>query len=225
MVDWAGAILAILRTVKREELKVDPKYIAIKPRVLSDDNILRGVSALRAVLAFIPPAAIGASVLSLGEMGFQIWKRIALNQSWDELQFPPMDPNIMRLSVELDPVLKKHFGHLIMQHNWDAAAISELEKSYNDFSFITSLELLQAKYPEIDAEYLKARALRNKDLLQTSIYAIEQSLVSVKQQAEVEANLQEALEALKTLVPAMRDWALFNSEGFNEIVDILDVVL
>ena len=70
-VDWSGVILAILRVVKKEKHKVDPKYIVIKPRMLSDDNILKGVAALRAVLAFVPPAAIAVPVLSLGEMGFQ----------------------------------------------------------------------------------------------------------------------------------------------------------
>ncbi len=71
-IDWSGAILAILKAVKKDKQKVDPKYIVIKPRVLSDDNILRGVSALRAVLAFVPPAAIAVPVLGLGVMGFNI---------------------------------------------------------------------------------------------------------------------------------------------------------
>ena len=67
-IDWLGAALEILKATKKEDQKLDPKYIVIKPRILSDDSILRGVSALRTVLTFIPPAAIAVPVLSLGEV-------------------------------------------------------------------------------------------------------------------------------------------------------------
>jgi len=225
LIDWVGAILAILKAVKKEDQKIDPKYIVIKPRVLSDDNILRGVAALRAVLTFIPQAAIAVPILSLGEMGFKIWKRIALSKAWDELMFPPIDPNVMRLSIELDPVLSQHFGRLIQKQNWDARAVAELEPVYNDFSFLTSAELLQAKYPEIDSAYISARAARNRDILQKSLELIEQEILKVSKRAEIDANVRGALDALRTLIPAMRDWSLFNSEGFNEILDVIDTIV
>ncbi len=47
LVDWIGAALAILKAAKKEDLHIDPKYIVIKPRILSDENYLRGVSLLR----------------------------------------------------------------------------------------------------------------------------------------------------------------------------------
>lgn len=223
-VDWSSAILAILRVVKKEKQKVDPKYIVIKPRVLSDDNILKGVAALRAVLAFVPPAAIAIPVLSLGEMGFQIWKRISLARDYDQIKFPPIDPNIMRLHFETDQELSKHYGYLCAEANWNADAISELESIYNDFAYITSLEMMQGKYPQVDEEYLKNRCQRNKNILQANLYEIEQEIQKVSHRPEIKANLAEGLEALKSLFPAMRDWSLFNSEGFNEILEIVDTV-
>lgn len=224
LVDWSGLILAILRVVKKEKHKVDPKYIVIKPRTLSDDNILKGVSALRAVLAFIPPAAIAAPILSLGEMGFQIWKRISLARDYDQIKFPPIDPNVMRLQFEMDEELSKHYGYLCAENNWTSETISELEKIYNDFSYITSLEMMQGKYPQVDEEYLKTRCTRNRDVLQANLHVIEQEIQKISHRPEIKANLAESLDALKTLFPAMRDWSLFNSDGFNEILEIVDTV-
>lgn len=224
LVDWSGLILAVLKAVKKEDQKIDPKYIAIKPRVLSDHNMLRGVSALRAVLAFIPPAAIAAPALGLGEMGFKIWKRIALAGEYDSILFPPVDPNVMRMQVQLDEELNKHYGQLVLSHNWDADAIEEVEKVYNDFSFITSQELLQAKYPHVDLEYIKSCCSRNRKLLDENLYEIEQEIIRASHKPEVDTNLRDALEALKKLFPAMLDWALFNSEGFDDVLEILDTV-
>lgn len=223
-VDWSGVILAILRVVKKEKQKIDPKYIVIKPRMLSDANILKGVAALRAVLAFIPPAAIAVPVLSLGEMGFQIWKRISLARDYDQIKFPPIDPNIMRLQFEIDEELSKHYGHLCSERNWNTEVISELEVIFNDLSYITSLEMLRGKYPHIDIEWLKIRAQRNRDILQVNISQIEQEIQKVSHRPEVKANLAEALSALKVLFPVMNDWSLFNSEGFNDILEIVDTV-
>lgn len=223
-VDWSGVILAILRVIKKEKHKVDPKYIVIKPRTLSDDNILKGVAALRAVLAFVPPAAIAVPILSLGEMGFQIWKRISLARDYDQIKFPPIDPNVMRLQFEMDEEMSKHYGYLCAENNWTTETISELEKIYNDFSYITSLEMLQGKYPQVDEEYLRTRCSRNRDILQANLHVIEQEIQKVSHRPEIKANLAEGLDALKTLFPAMRDWSLFNSDGFNEILEIVDTV-
>lgn len=225
MVDWSAAVLGILRAAKKDWRKVDPKYIVVKPRLLSDDNIWRGVGALRAVLAFIPPAALAIPVLSLGEMGFNLWKRISLARDYDHIKFPPIDPNTMRVSMQIDAEMKKHYGRLLLEHNWNDETISELEKVYNDFSFITNPDLLRAKYPEFEFEYIKMRCQRNKDILQTSLDQIEQEIMKVSHTPEIRANLQEALEALKDLFPTMRDWALFNSEGFQEIVEIIDTIV
>ena len=225
MVDWVGAVLSILKAAKKEDAGVDEKYIVIKPRILSDDNLLRGVAALKAVLAFIPPASLAAPVLSLGEVGFQIWKRIALAREYDQIKFPPIDPNILRVSVELDEELKKHYGELILTHNWNKAAVGELEKVYNDFSFITSFELLRAKYPHVNEDYIKARCSHNRDILQANLYQIEQEIQKVSHRPEINANIRSALEALKELFPAMRDWSLFNSDGFDDIVEIIDTIV
>lgn len=225
MIDWSGAIFAILKAVKKEDHKIDPKYIVIKPRVLSDDNIMKGVAALKAVLTFVPPAAIAVPVLSLGEVGFNIWKRISLAREYDDIKFPPVDPNVMRLHIKLDTELNKHYGHLTAESNWNNENISELEKVFNDFSFITSLELMQAKYPHVDEEYIKNRCMRNREILQANLYQIEQEIRKVSHRPEVQGNLHAGLEALKNLFPAMRNWSLFNSQGFKEILEIIDLII
>jgi hypothetical protein len=224
LIDWIGAALAILKASKKEDMRVDPKYIVIKPRILSDENYLRGVSVLRGVLTLIPPAAIAAPVLGLGAMGFKIWKRIALNTEYDALQYPPVDPNMLRLSIEMDTELKKHYGHLILAHNWDMAAVEELEAVYNDFQFITDGQLLQAKYPDISEEYVMNRTMTNKHNLQMKLSQIEQGLIQVSNSPEIEHNIREAFEFIKELFPAMNDWSLFNSEGFDDVLEILDTL-
>lgn len=224
MVNWLSAALSILSAAKKEDMKVDPKYIVIKPRILSDDNYLRGVSILRSVLVLIPPAAIAAPILGLGSVGFKIWKRIALNTEYDSLQYPPVDPNMLRLSIELDTELKRHYGQLILEHNWNHEAVAELEEVYNDFQFITDFEMLRAKYPHVDKEYIRDRASINKHNLQANLTVIEQGLIKVSQNPEIDHNIREAFELLKELFPAMNDWALFNSKGFNSLLDTLDTV-
>ena len=225
LVDWIGAVLSILKAAKKENTGIDKKYIVIKPRILSDDNLLRGMAALKAVLAFVPPASLAVPVLGLGEVGFQIWKRIALAKEYDQIKFPPIDPNILRVSVELDEELKKHYGELILTHNWNEEAIGELEKVYNDFSFITSFELLRSKYPHVNEDYIKTRCSHNRDILQANLYLIEQEIQKVSHRPEINSNIRAALEALKDLFPAMRDWALFNSDGFDELVELIDTVV
>lgn len=225
MINWAGAILSVLKAVKKEDQKIEPKYLAIKPRMFSDQNILRGVAALKAVLTFVPPAAIAAPVLGLGEMGFNIWKNIALRQDYNQIKFPPVDPNVMRVNVQFDEELNKHYGHLTLAHNWDQEATAELEKVYNDFSFITSFELLHTKYPHVDEEYVKTVCIRNRELLNANLYQIEQEIFKVSKKPEIETNVQDAVKALKDLFPAMRNWALFNSEGFEEVIEIIDTVI
>jgi hypothetical protein len=223
-IDWLGAALEILKAVQKDKQKVDPKYIVIKPRILSDDNILRGVAALRAVLTFVPPAAIAVPVLSLGEMGFNIWKRISLSKEYDQIKFPPNNPNTMRLQFEMDEELNKHYGYLCAEHNWNVESIAELETVYNDFSYITNFEVMQGKYPHVAEEYLKTRCVRNREILQANLSEIEQEIQKVSHRPEVKANLAEGLESLKTLFPAMRDWSLFNSEEFDEMLELVDTI-
>lgn len=225
MVDWSGAILAILRAVKKDKSRIDPKFIAIKPRKLSDDNILRGVAALRAVLAFVPHTALAVPVLSLGEMGFNLWKRISLMREYDQIKFPPLDPNVLRFQIQTEGELNKHYGILADEHNWNSETISELEEIFNDFSYITSFELMKAKYPHIDEDYIKESCARNKEILQANLHEIEQQITKVSHRPEVKSDMINAVETLKHLFPAMRDWALLSSEGFQEMVEIIDLVI
>ena len=224
MIDWISAALSILKAAKKEDMRVDPKYIVVKPRILSDENYLRGVSVLRGVLTLIPPAAIAAPILGLGSMGFKIWKRIALGQEYDALQFPPVDPNMLRLSIAMDKELNKHYGQLIADHNWNAEAISELEAIYNDFQFLTDGPMLRAKYPHIDEDYIKQRVVINQHRMQMNLSAIEQGLIAVSHKPEIEHNIRNAFELLKDVFPAMNDWALFNSEGFDDVLEIIDTI-
>ena len=224
MIDWIGIALSILKAAKKEDLEVDSKYIVIKPRILSDDNYLRGVAMLRGVLTFIPPAAIAAPILGLGAIGFKIWKKIALNTEYDRLEYPPVDPNMLRLSIAMDTELKKHYGHLILGRNWNEAAINELEPIFNDFQFITDAELLQTKYPHISGEYIAQKTTINRDTLKTNLTHIEQGLIQASHSAEVETNIREAFELVKEIFPVMNDWALFNSDGFDDIIEIIDTI-
>jgi len=224
LVDWIGVALAILKAAKKKDMQVDPKYIVVRPRILSDENYLRGVAALRGVLAFIPPAAIAAPILGLGAMGFKIWKRIALNTEYDALQYPPVDPNMLRLSIAMDTELKKHYGHLILDDTWDMEAVAELEVVYNDLSFITDGQILQAKYPHLPNQYTGDRALHNKQTLQMKLDQIEQGLIQVSSSPEIEHNIREAFGFMKEIFPAMNDWSLFNSEGFDDVLEILDTL-
>ena len=224
LIDFLSAALSILKAAKKQDLKVDPKYIVVQPRILSDKNYLRGVSVLRGVLTLIPPAAIAAPVLGLGAMGFKIWKRIALNTEYDSLEYPPIDPNLLRLAIEMDPELKKHYGHLTLPHNWDDEAINELEPIYNDFQFITDANSLRAKYPEVSQKYIDKRVTINLHTMQKHLTTIEQALVEVASTPEIEHNIRKGFEFLKELFPAMNDWALFNSEGFDNVLEILDTI-
>ncbi len=227
LIDWIGAVFAIIKAAKKETLEVDEKYIAIKPRILSDENYLRGVSALKVVFTFLPfpGAQIAGPVLALGEVGFKLWKRISLSREYDQLEYPPADPNMLRFFIQMDSELAKHYGDLTTPENWGTEAMQELEPIFNDLSFLTSFELLRAKYPHIDQGYLKDRASDNLVTLQKNLDEIEQALLQVSQSPETNANIRGAFESLKDLFPAMNDWALFNSEGFDEVIEIIDTIL
>ena len=223
-VSWFGAIVSILKTVRRKDTKVESKYLVIKHRILSDENYLRGVSVIRSVLTLIPPAAIAAPILGLGAMGFKIWKRIALSQDYNQILYPPVDPNMLRLSIALDTELNKQYGQLILDVNWNEESISRLESIYNDFQFLTNFEMLRIKYPEVDEEYIRDRVGINQHNLQMNLDAIEQEVLKVSHKAEINHNVREAFGLFKELFPVMNDWALFNSEGFDDILELLDTI-
>ncbi len=224
LIDWLSAAFSILKASKKEDRKVNDKYIVIKPRILSDENYLRGVSVLRGVLGMVPHTAIASPILGLGVMGFKVWKRIALSAEFNQLEYPPMDPNMLRVSIEMDAELKKHYGQLILSENWSDESISELEKVFNDFQFITDFQMLRVKYPSISEKYIRSRVITNKEILQTNLSAIEQRLLQVSHSAEMDRNIKEAFGMLREIFPAMNDWALFNSEGFKDILELLDTV-
>jgi len=225
LVDWSTFLTATFRALKAEDQKIDPKYIVIKPRILSDHNLWRGIAGLRVVLSFIPATAILSPILTLGEMGFNVFKHIALSVELAHAKFPPIGPNTLRVSIQSDPVLDTHYGHLTATHNWNDQTFRQLEVMYNDFSFMTNWELLKSKYPHVEEEYIKSRCVENRDTLQESINQIEQVMREHSHIPEVNHNIQEALEALKQLFPSMRDWALFNSEGFNEMIEAIDIAI
>ncbi len=224
LVNWVGIAFAILKATRKENQVVDEKYIVVRPRMLSDENYLKGISVLRATLAFVPPAAIAVPILGLGAMGFKIWKRIALSKEYGRLEYPPVDPNMLRLSIEMDTELKRHYGNLILEPNWNPESIAVLEAVYNDFQFITNAELLRAKYPHFSPKYITDSALVNQHTLQVNLDKIEQTLVKVSQKAEIDHDIGDAVRAVRELFPVMNDWALFNSEGFDEIVELVDAV-
>jgi hypothetical protein len=227
LIEWISAVLAIIKAAKKEDLKVEEKYVVIKPRILSDENYLRGVSALKVILTFLPfpGVQIAGPILALGEVGFKLWKRISLSREYEQLEYPPMDPNMLRFFFQLDPELAKHYGSLTSPQNWGTGAIQELEPIFNDLSFLTNFEMLRAKYPHLDHAYLKQRASENLAMLRENLDSIEQALIQVSQSPETDANIRGAFESLKGVFPAMNDWALFNSEGFDEVIDIIDTIL
>ncbi len=224
LVDFIGAALAILKAAKGRDLEVDSKFIVVKPRILSDENLLRAVSGIKAALILYPPAAIASPALGLGMMGFKIWKRISLSRDYDELAFPPVDPNMLRLSIAMDHELKKHYGTLVEEASEDDEALGELEAVYNDFQFITNPELLKAKYPHVDPDYVAEQSVRNRKAMGRQLDAIEQSLLSHSMPPEVEHSVRDAFGYVRKLFPAMNDWALFNSDGFDDLMEIVDTI-
>ncbi|MBD3260975.1 MAG: hypothetical protein GF334_04735 [Candidatus Altiarchaeales archaeon] len=227
MVDWSGAILAILKAAKPQDQKVDKKYIVIKPRVLSDANYLRAINVLKATIPFIPVpgAAIAAPVLSLGTMGVKIWKRFQLGAEFEQLKYPLINPNSVHLHFSLDEELKNKYADLLDSKNWNKETIQRLERIYNDLNYITDVNMLKAKYPNLSEDYLEKRARNNAEVIQENLKELEQELIKVSHDAKVENNVREAFGSLKKLFPAMNNWALFNSRGFNEIIDIIDTVV
>jgi len=157
-------------------------------------------------------------------VGFKIWKRISLGRDYDQIQYPPTDPNMLRLSIELDPELSKHYGELVMSHNWTHETMQELEPVFNDFQFITDAQMLKSKYPHIDTEYIDKTAAKNRRNMDTRIDNLEQTLVSHSTSPEIEHNIRAAFEYVRKIFPTMNDWALFNSEGFDQILDALDTI-
>ncbi len=224
MINWMEAILSILKAVRTENPEVEQKYIVIKPRILSDDNMLRGVAALQAVLTFIPPAAVASPALGLGVMGFKIWKRISLGRGYDQLRYPPMDPNMLRVSIELDPELNKHYGKLVSPEGWVWDNMQVLEPILNDFQYITNAQILKSKYPHIDPKYVDKAAGRNLKSMGVQIDILEQSLILHSTSPEIEHNIRDAFEHVRKIFPAMNDWSLFNSEGFDQVLEALDTV-
>ncbi len=224
MINWLGAILSILKAVRKEKLEVEQEYIIIKPRVLSDENMLRGVAALQAILTFIPPAAVASPALGLGVMGFKIWKHIALGRSYDQLKYPPIGPNMLRMSIELDPELNKHYGELVRPEGWEWDNMRVLEPMFNDFQYITNAQILKSKYPHVDSEYIDKTARRNLKDMGVQIDILEQSLITHSTSPEIEHNIRDAFEYVRKIFPAMNDWALFNSKGFDQVLDALDAV-
>ena len=219
MVDWTTALLSIMKTIKKEPVEIDPQYLAIKPAFFSDHNQLRALAALRVVLRVIPPTQVLSSVLGLGETGFQIWKAIALRKDYKALTFPPIGLNTLIFLVESDAALHAHFGHLIKEN------LPKLKEVHNDFSFITEEALLRFKYPDMPLSYIQACCERNLTLLGKNLYKIEQVLESHKNTPEVDANLREAMEAIKNIFPSMRNWALLNSKTFDQVLEVLDTLV
>lgn len=227
MVDWSGAILSILKAAKLQDQKVEDKYIVIKPRVLSDANYLRAINILKATVPFIPVpgVAIAAPVLSLGTTGVKIWKRFQLGAEFDQLKYPLVNPNSVYLHFSLDEELKKKYKDLLSPDNWNEKTVQKLESIYNDLNYITDVNMLKAKYPNLNHGYLEKRARNNAEVIQENLEELEQELIKVSHDSKVENNVREAFESLKELFPAMNNWALFNSEGFDEVVDIIDTVV
>ena len=84
--------------------------------------------------------------------------------------------------------------------------------------------MLRAKYPHVSGEYLSIRTTINKHNLQQNLSAIEQGLLQVSHKPEINHDIRDAFESLRKIFPAMQDWSLFNSNGFNDVLDIIDTV-
>jgi hypothetical protein len=85
--------------------------------------------------------------------------------------------------------------------------------------------MLKSKYPQLDTSYLKRRAAYNKGVLKSNLNTIEQALAATATSPEMEHKVREGIECLKDVFPAMNDWALFNSDGFDEVIEIIDTII
>lgn len=219
-IDWSTVVLSLLKTMKKDAVEINPEHLVIKPRLFDDDNQLKALAALRTVLAFIPSIQLASSVLGLGETGFKIWKAIALRKDYSYLTLPVLGVNSLSFIVENDPVLAENFSYLIEEKHW-----AELQRIYEDFSFITESTILREKYPKVPITYIEERVRINQALLGKSLDKIEQEILKKKSVPEIDANLRGALEALKEIFPSMRNWALVSSERFDEVVEIIDTLV
>ena len=225
MIDWLGAVSALVGAAKGKKNKVDSKYLYFKPRILSDDNYMRAVSGIKGVMTFLPfpGMQIAGPVLGLGQMGFKLWKRIALSKEFDQLQFPLANPNTLHLHFSFDPELKNNYQAYL--DDWGDASIQKLQEVYNDLLFMTNPQILKAKYPNLSPTYLEKAAAKNHTILQGNIDQLEQEYLKVSHSPQIDHNIGKLFEYLRELFPALNDWALFNSDAFDEAVDIIDTVL
>lgn len=217
MVDWLKVALTLFRLTKKEEPVIAPEHIEVEQRTFSDENLLKGLGALRTVLSFIPPAQIVPAALTLGEVGFKVWKMVALRKEYEVFAVPPMGLNTLSYRLTSDPVLNEHFGHLVEKNDWGTA-----KQVVHDFMYSTDADLLQEKYPQLEREYLENICHKNQAILGNGLELLERQLVKHRHIPEVDQNLAEAVEALKVVFPKLRNTALLKSGGFDQVVEILD---
>ncbi len=225
MIDWIRVLSSLIGAAKGKAQKVDSKYLYLKPRILSDENYMRAVSGIKGVMTFLPfpGMQIAGPVLGLGQMGFKLWKRIALSKEFDQLQFPLVNPNTLHLHFSFDPELKQHYG--VYLDNWDEASILKLQGVYNDLLYMTNPQILKAKYPKIDSTYLEKAAAKNHTVLQGNIDQLEQEYKKVSHSPQIDHKIGKLFEYLRELFPALNDWALFNNSTFKEAIKVIDTVL
>ncbi len=225
MIDWIGAASAFIGAAKGKSKKVDSKYLYLKPRILSDENYMRAVSGIKGIMTFLPfpGMQIAGPVLGLGQMGFKLWKRIALSKEFDQLQFPLVNPNTLHLHFSFDPELKKNYGAFL--DDWGEESIQKLQEVYNDIHYMTNPKILKAKYPTLSQAYLDKAAAKNHTILQGNIDQLEQEYRKVSHSPQIDHKIGKLFEYLRELFPALNDWALFNSDAFNEAVDVIDTIL
>lgn len=226
-VDWSSIVVGVATAIKGSPSKTADGYMIIKPAILSDANILTAVSILRLVLSAIPVpgVALASPLLGLGTVGFDLWKRMAFSKAYDQLKIPPVDPNILKVFFLTTPALKAAYIDMLTIAEVSEENIEKLEKVYNDISFITNADFLVAKYPNIDAGFLRARAKRNLTVMQINIEQIEQAVLQKSNTPETHADAKKAFGLVKELFPAMSDWSLLKSDGFKNIVSIIDLAV
>lgn len=219
MIDWTKITLTLLQLAKKKEKIIDPNLLEIKPKVLSDANLLTGLAALKAVLSFIPATTLASHALSLGDVGFKVWKRLALQEGYDFFNIQPVGRATILFKLKYNEDLSPYFSELVEKGDWQKCAIV-----FDDFTFCTDPLILHYKYPQVSLTCIEKICQQNKKLLGVKLQDIKQVIKTQRNIAEVDHNFEEAIEALENIFPAMKNWAIIQSDSFDEIVEIIDTI-
>lgn len=215
-ISWLGILETISNSLKSKEKNTSITYREIRPALLNDANLIGSVRLIRKLFTFIPGLSSVAPVLALGEVGAQVWKRLALTKQFDQLTILPIDPLIAKVFLDMTPETSSAFPDA----SEDLAC-----QIYSDLQYITDAKILSAKYPQLPVDFLTHKAEENLQTLKESLDILEKQIIKIGHHPEVDIQIRTAFDAIRQLFPALQSWALLNSIAFDQVISILDAIV